>query len=76
MEGRRDALLGTFASELPLVYGSMASRYDGIGLVPEDKLFDLGQTAPLHSSVQAYVDLGDAAQAPITETDPKAGDEE
>lgn len=76
MEGRRDALLGTFASELPLVYGSMASRYDGIGLVPEDKLFDLGQTAPLHSSVQAYVDLGDAAQAVVTETDPEAGDEE
>lgn len=76
MDGRRDALLSTLASELPLVYGSMASRYDGIGLVPEDKLFDLGQTAPLHSSVQAYIELGDAAQAPIVETDPEALDSE
>lgn len=55
MDGRRDALISTLAAELPLVYGSLSSRFDGFGLVPEDKLFDLGKTATLHSGVQAYL---------------------
>ena len=65
--GRRVPLVESLSAELLRVYGSLNDRFSGIGLVPADRLFAFGGSAPLH---QGTANVNDAISSDLVDLAP------